>query len=100
MQTRSATVPKYLSTFSPAELTVAKSHLRNIFRANSCLSIFYADLLDLLARNSNQPKDLQVRSGIFAIQIRTKRHVAHAWPPLKKSVSLPSSHSHNIMTIL
>lgn len=87
MLTRSASVPEYLSTLSRTELTAAKSHPLNIFRTNSSLSMFYPDSLSLLARNSNQTKDLQVRSGIFSIQTRAKRHVAQDSPPRKKSVA-------------
>jgi hypothetical protein len=66
MLTRPKTLPEYVSTLSPAEQAIAKSHLLNIFRANPWLSRFYADCLDLLASNSNQINNLKTRSAIFS----------------------------------
>jgi hypothetical protein len=66
MLTRPKTIPEYLSTLSPAEQAIAKSHLLNIFRTNPWLSRFYADCLGLLASNSNPINNLQTRSAIFS----------------------------------
>jgi hypothetical protein len=59
------TLPQYLSTLNPTELTVAKSHLFNIFRANPWLSRFYAGCLQIIDSNSNQISNLQTRSENF-----------------------------------
>jgi len=56
---------QYLSTLSPAQLAVAKSHLLNIFRVNPWLSGFCADGLQILASNSNPINNLQLRSDNF-----------------------------------
>ena len=66
MLTRKRTLPEYLSTLSPAELAVAKSHLFNIFRANPWLSRFYADGLQIIASNCNRINNLQARSENFS----------------------------------
>jgi hypothetical protein len=66
MITRSTTLPEYLSTLSPAELSVAKSHLLNIFRTNPWLSRFYAGCLRITPPNHNQINNLQTRSVIFS----------------------------------
>jgi hypothetical protein len=65
MLTRSATLPEYLSTLSPAELSTAKSHLLNIFRANPWLSRFYAGCLQIFDSKPNQIYNLQTRSENF-----------------------------------
>jgi hypothetical protein len=62
---RRTTLPEYLSTLSPAELSVAKSHLLNIFRANPWLSRFYAGGLQIISTNSNQINNLPTRSENF-----------------------------------
>jgi hypothetical protein len=56
---------EYISTLTPAQQAIAKSHLLNIFHANPWLSRFYADSLDLLAANSNQINNLPSRSENF-----------------------------------
>jgi hypothetical protein len=66
MLSRSTTLPEYLSTLSPAELSVGKSHLLNIFRANPWLSRFYAGCLQILPSNPGQINNLQARSVIFS----------------------------------
>src|ERR1700730_17837741 len=66
MRTRPKSLPEYLSTLSPAELTFAKSHLFNILRANPWLSRFCADSLDLLSANSITINTLQIQSAIFS----------------------------------
>jgi hypothetical protein len=66
MITRPRTLPEYLSTLTPAEQAVAKSHLINILRVNPWLSIFYAGCLQIIASNSNQINNLQTRSAIFS----------------------------------
>jgi hypothetical protein len=65
MLTRSATLPEYLSTLNPAERSIAKSNLLNIFRANPWLSRFYADCLQIIDSNSNPINNLQTRSENF-----------------------------------
>jgi hypothetical protein len=60
------TLPEYLSTLSPAEQAIAKSHFLNIFRANPWLSRFCADGLQILASNRNQINNLPTRSAIFS----------------------------------
>jgi hypothetical protein len=65
MLTRKRTLPEYLSTLSPAELAVAKSHLFNILRANPWLSRFYAGCLQIISSNHNQINNLQTRSENF-----------------------------------
>jgi hypothetical protein len=65
MLTRRTTLPEYLSTLSPAELAIAKSHLLNIFRANPWLSRFYADCLQITDSNPNQINNLPTRSENF-----------------------------------
>jgi hypothetical protein len=62
MLTRRTTLPEYLSTLSPAEQAIAKSHLLNIFRTNPWLSRFCADSLQIIASNSNQINTLPTRS--------------------------------------
>jgi hypothetical protein len=63
MSHRRTTLPKeYFSTLSPAELSIAKSHLLNIFRANPWLSRFYADSLQIIDSNSSQINTLPTRS--------------------------------------
>src|SRR5271163_2510612 len=62
---RKTTLPEYLSTLNPTELTVAKSHLLNIFRANPWLSRFCVDSLQIIDSNSNQIKTLPTRSENF-----------------------------------
>jgi hypothetical protein len=63
MSHRRTTLPKeYFSTLSPAELSIAKSHLLNIFRANPWLSRFYADYLQIIDSNSSQINTLPTRS--------------------------------------
>jgi len=59
---RKTTLPEYLSTLTPAELAVAKSHLLNIFRANPWLSGFYADCLQIIDPNPSQINNLPTRS--------------------------------------
>jgi hypothetical protein len=66
MRPQPKSLPEYLSTLSPAELVVAKSHLIKILRLNPWLSRFYADSLDLLSANSNQINNLQSQSAIFS----------------------------------
>jgi hypothetical protein len=65
MFTHSTSLQEYISTLSPAEQAVAKSHLFNIFRANPWLSRFYADGLQIIASNSIQINNLQTRSENF-----------------------------------
>jgi hypothetical protein len=65
MLTRRTTLPEYLSTLSPTELSTAKSHLLNIFRANPWLSRFYAGCLQITDSNPNQFNNLQTRSENF-----------------------------------
>ncbi len=65
MLTRPTTLPEYLSTLSPAEQAIAKSHLLNIFRANPWLSRFYADCLQIIDSNSNPINNLPTRSENF-----------------------------------
>jgi hypothetical protein len=65
MLTRPGTLPEYLSTLSPAELVVAKSHLFNIFQANPWLSRFYAGCLQIISSNQNRINNLQPRSENF-----------------------------------
>jgi hypothetical protein len=62
---RRTTLPEYLSTLNPTELTAAKSHLFNIFRANPWLSRFYAGCLQIIATNLNQINNLPTRSENF-----------------------------------
>src|SRR5208282_6539345 len=59
------TLPEYLSTLSPAEQAIAKSHLLNIFRANPWLSRFYAGCLQIIESNPNQFNNLPTRSENF-----------------------------------
>jgi len=65
MSHRRTTLPEYFSTLSPAELSIAKSHLLNIFRANPWLSRFYADYLQIIDSNSSQINNLPTRSENF-----------------------------------
>jgi hypothetical protein len=62
---RPTSLPEYLSTLSPAELAIAKSHLLNIFRANPWLSRFYADCLHIIDANPNPINNLPTRSENF-----------------------------------
>jgi hypothetical protein len=66
MLTRRTTLPEYLSTLSPAEQAIAKSHLLNIFHANPWLSRFYADCVQIIDSNSNQINNLPTRSENFS----------------------------------
>jgi hypothetical protein len=66
MFARPTTLTEYLSTLSPVELAVAKSHLLNIFRANPWLSEFFAGCVQFIASNSNPINTLQTRSAIFS----------------------------------
>jgi hypothetical protein len=66
MLTHRTTLPEYLSTLSPAEQAIAKSHLLNIFRANPWLSRFYAGCLQIIDSNSNQINNLPTRSENFS----------------------------------
>jgi hypothetical protein len=61
----STTLPEYLSTLSPLELSTAKSHLLNIFRANPWLSRFYAGCLQITDSNPCQINNLPTRSVNF-----------------------------------
>jgi hypothetical protein len=65
MSHRPTTLPEYFSTLSPAELSIPKSHLLNIFRANPWLSRFYADYLQISDSNSSQINNLPTRSENF-----------------------------------
>src|SRR5208282_6112302 len=62
---RKTTLPEYLSTLTPSELSVAKTHLLNIFRANPWLSRFCADSLQILDSNPNPINNLPTRSENF-----------------------------------
>src|SRR5271155_4288670 len=57
---------EYIATLPPAQRSIAKSHLLNIFHANPWLSRFYADSLELLSNNTNQINNLQSRSENFS----------------------------------
>jgi hypothetical protein len=63
---RKTTLPEYLSTLSPAEQAIAKSHLLNILRANPWLSRFYAGCLQIIDSNPNQINNLPTRSENFS----------------------------------
>jgi hypothetical protein len=65
MSHRRTTLPEYFSTLSPAELSIAKSHLLNIFRANPWVSRFYAGCLQIIDSNPSPINNLQTRSESF-----------------------------------
>ena len=66
MLTRRTTLPEYLSTLSATELSIAKSHLLNIFRTNPWLSRFYAGCFQIIDSNPNQINNLPTRSENFS----------------------------------